>query len=120
MKVKEDKRALVDDVRKLEVDNERIRNEVAVSGMNQMQVQLVQVSAFCWCLLNLMLNAKIIFDSFACAILDGRKMRQISTEMFGLSLNSIGKKLSLLFFLAREPSGTATRARTGRERWQWV
>ena len=43
MRAEEDKRVLADDVRKLEADNERIRKEVAVSGMNEMQVQLVQV-----------------------------------------------------------------------------
>ena len=43
MRAEDDRRALADDVRKLEADNERIRKEVAVSGMNEMQVQLVQV-----------------------------------------------------------------------------
>ena len=44
MKAEEDKRALADNVRELEIDNERIRKEVAVSGMNKMQVKMVQVS----------------------------------------------------------------------------
>ena len=43
MRAEEDNRALADDNRKLEADNERIRKEVAVSGMNEMQAQLVQV-----------------------------------------------------------------------------
>ena len=43
MKAEEDKRALADDNRQLAADNERIREQVAVSGMNEMQVQLVQV-----------------------------------------------------------------------------
>ena len=43
VKAEEDKRTLENNVRKLEADNERIRKEVAVSGMNEMQVQLVQV-----------------------------------------------------------------------------
>ena len=45
MKAEEDKRALADDNRKLAADNARIRKQVAVSGMNEMQVQLVQVRA---------------------------------------------------------------------------
>ena len=45
MKAEEDKRALADDNRKLAADNERIREQVAVSGMNEMQVQIVQVRA---------------------------------------------------------------------------
>ena len=45
MRAEEDNRALADDNRELEADNERIRKEVAVSGMNEMQVQLVQVRA---------------------------------------------------------------------------
>ena len=44
IKAEEDKRALAADVRKLEAANERIREEVAISGLNQMQVKLVQVS----------------------------------------------------------------------------
>ena len=50
MKAEEDKRNLEDDVRKLEADNERIRKEVAVSGMNEMQVQLVQVRSAVRCM----------------------------------------------------------------------
>ncbi len=50
MKAEKDKRALEDDVRKLEADNERIRKEVAVSGMNDMQVQLVQVRSAVRCM----------------------------------------------------------------------
>ena len=45
MKAEEDKRALADDNRQLAADNERIREQVAVSGMNEMQVELVQVRA---------------------------------------------------------------------------
>ena len=45
MKAEEDKRALADDNRKLAADNEKIRKQVAVSGMNEMQVQLVKVRA---------------------------------------------------------------------------
>ena len=45
IKAEEDKRALADDNRKLAADNEKIRDQVAVSGMNEMQVQLVQVRA---------------------------------------------------------------------------
>ena len=50
MKAEEDKRALADDNRKLAADNARIRKQVAVSGMNEMQVQLVQVRTLVCCM----------------------------------------------------------------------
>ena len=45
MRAEDEKKALAEDVRQLEAANEKIRKEVAISGMNEMQVVLVQVSS---------------------------------------------------------------------------
>ena len=93
MKAEEDKRALADDVRKLEADNESIRKQIAVSGMNEMQVQLVQVrvSRSFTCVFFTVLYT-VLHTANDCAHLtfNNRQTRQISTGTSVQSSSSIG------------------------------
>ena len=93
MKAEEDKRALADDNRKLAADNEKIRKQVAVSGMNEMQVQLVQVRAsrsFTFVFFTVLYTMLHTANDCAHLTFNNRQTRQTSTGTSVQSSSSIG------------------------------
>ena len=94
MRAEDDKKALADDIRMLEADNERIRKEVAISGMNEMQVQIVQVRPLVCCMQSAPSCRQVYPILITRVTLDNRRTLQILIGMSAPSSSLIGGRSS--------------------------